>query len=242
MLGLTVVAGPEWAQRVAAELAHRLRRQPRLRLCLPAGDTPAPVYARLVELNRLGQAPFGQATIVQLDEYVGLESSDPARCAARLRRELLDLIDPGPATFHPILVDELPPAAAAEAHEAIAAEGLDLVLLGLGLNGHVGLNEPGSEADGRTRVVELTPASRAGAIERYGAGVVPQLGVTLGLAHLLASTEIWLLVTGERKAEILRRALEEPESSDCPASFLRRHPRLRILADEAAAASLRSRA
>jgi glucosamine-6-phosphate deaminase len=239
MPGLTVVGGPEWGQRVALELAARLRREPRLRLCLPTGDTPSPLYERLVELGRLGQAPFGQATIVLLDEYVGLPPTDPARCSGRLRRELLDRLDPAPASFHPILVDELAPSAAAATHEAIAAEGLDLALLGLGLNGHVGLNEPGSEADSQTRVVELAPASRASAEQRYGARSAPSQGVTLGLARLLAAQEIWLLVTGGHKAEVLARALHGPETADCPASFLRRHPRLQVLADQDAAAELR---
>lgn len=113
--------------------------------------------------------------------------------------------------------------------------------MGLGLNGHIGFNEPGSTADSPTRVVNLEARSQAVATDRYGAGAVPVRGITLGLARLLVADEIWLLVTGERKADVLRRALEGPEGSDCPASFLRRHPSLRVLADGAAASSLTSR-
>jgi glucosamine-6-phosphate deaminase len=191
-----------------------------------------------VELNRRGEAPFDRSTVLLLDEYVGLPPDDAARCDARLRRELIDRLESPPAAFHPIRVDELPAGAAAELHDSVAAQGLDLALLGLGTNGHVGLNEPGSGADSATRVVDLAPDSQAGAIERYGAGTRPSRGITLGLARLLAATEIWLLVTGERKAGVLRRALEGPEDTRCPASFLRRHSRLRVLADEAAADAL----
>jgi glucosamine-6-phosphate deaminase len=237
---LTVWSAAEWPARVAATLAERLRRTPRLRSCLPTGDTPSPVYERLVELSRQGQAPFGQATVVLLDEYVGLAAIDPARCDARLRRELIDHLDPAPAAFHPILVDELPPDEAAQAHDAVAAEGLDLVLLGLGMNGHVGLNEPGSAADSPTRVVELAADSRQAATERYGAGAAPRRGITLGLARLLEARELWLLVSGTQKTAVLDRALRGPISADCPASLLRSHHQLRVLADDGAARSLLS--
>ncbi|HUG46966.1 MAG TPA: 6-phosphogluconolactonase [Candidatus Limnocylindria bacterium] len=232
---LMVFGAADWPEQIALRLAKRLRRQPRLRLCLPTGDTPSPVYERLVGLSRDGLAPFGQATIVLLDEYVGLPPTDPARCDARLARELIDRLDPPPAAYHPIAVDELSPAAAAHAHDAVAAEGLDLAVLGLGLNGHVGFNEPGSGADSPTRVVDLAPESRAAATARYGARAAPRRGVTLGLARLLAADELWLLVSGAGKSAVLKRVLEEVESADCPARFLRRHPKLHVLADEDAA-------
>jgi glucosamine-6-phosphate deaminase len=81
-------------------------------------------------------------------------------------------------------------------------------------------------------------SSRDAATARYGAALTPTAGITIGLARLLAAREAWLLVTGERKASILRRALREPDGPDCPASYLRRHPRLTVFADEAAAAEL----
>ena len=110
------------------------------------------------------------------------------------------------------------------------------------MNGHVGLNEPGSFADAPTRVVRTSAASRRAAVERYGADPAPTAGITLGVARLLEAGEIWLLVTGERKASILARALEAQEGPDCPATWLRRHPDLRVVADEPAASALRGRA
>ncbi len=120
----------------------------------------------------------------------------------------------------------------------MAAAGLDLVLLGLGMNGHVGLNEPGSEADSPTRVVEIADSSRSAATERYGAATAPTRGITLGMDRLLTADEVWLLVRGERKAAILARTLEGPEGPDVPATFLRRHPRFTVFADRSAAAGL----
>jgi len=91
-------------------------------------------------------------------------------------------------------------------------------------------------------LTRLALSSRQAAVERYGASAVPTAGITVGLARLLQARECWLLVTGERKASILRRALEAPEGPDCPASYLRRHARLRVIVDEPAAAELRPRA
>jgi glucosamine-6-phosphate deaminase len=239
---LDVLPAAAWAERVAADLAARLRDVPRMRLCLPTGDTPAPVYARLAAMARAGAAPFAATEIVALDEYLGLPPGHPARCDVRLRRELLDLLPEPPAAFHRIEADDPDPAAAAARIEATAARGLDLAILGLGMNGHVGLNEPGSFADAPTRVVRTSETTRRAAVERYGADPAPTAGITLGVARLLRAHEIWLLVTGERKAPILARALEEPEGPDCPATWLRRHPSLRVVADEPAAAALRGRA
>jgi len=236
-VALEVVPDTEWAPRVAAELCQRLRAEPSLRLCLPTGDTPSPMYARLAQMLEEGRASLADATVVLLDEYLGLAPDDPARCDARLRRELLDMVPVPPRAFS-VRVDELAPAAAAAAHAQVAAAGLDLVLLGLGANGHVGLNEPGSTTTSPTRVVELAPASRSAAVSRYGSAVAPTAGITLGMDQLLAAGEIWLLVTGPAKARVLRRALLDPMSADCPASFLRGHARLRVIADTAAASEL----
>jgi glucosamine-6-phosphate deaminase len=231
---LDVLPPERWADAVAADLAERLREEPELRLCLPTGSTPAPLYAALVRSTE--PSLWSAATIVLLDEYLGLPPGDPARGGDRLRRELVDHVKP--ARFVAIDADAADPEAAARAHDAVAAEGLDLTLLGLGLNGHIGLDEPGSPADCETRVVTLTPRSQEVAAG-YGAGATPQRGITLGIARLLESREIWLLVTGERKADILESALRGPEGPDVPASFLRRHPNLRVVADEPAARLVR---
>jgi glucosamine-6-phosphate deaminase len=121
----------------------------------------------------------------------------------------------------------------------LAAVDLGLVLLGLGANGHVGFNEPGTQPDSPTRIVTLAATSRAASTARYGATSEPSRGITIGMDRILAAAEVWLLVTGGHKAAILRSTLREPESLDCPASYLRRHAKLTVFADEEAAALLR---
>jgi glucosamine-6-phosphate deaminase len=235
---LVVLPAADWAATVAAELVARLSDRPDLRICLPTGDTPSPVYAALAAAEGEGRVSFAEATLVLLDEWVGLPPGDPARCDARLRAELVDRLRTPPGAFVAIDVDGPDPEAAAARHDEAAA-GLDLAILGLGLNGHVGLNEPGSRPDDRTRLVRIAVSTREAATARYGATRPPTAGITVGMAPLLEAEEAWLLVTGERKAAILRRALEGPEGPDCPASYLRRHPRLTVFADEMAATLLR---
>jgi len=236
-LRLEVLPEGQWAETVAQALLERLVANPRLRLCLPTGDTPTPVYARLAVLDRAGRpGAWAQATAVLLDEWVGLPAGDPARCDRRITQDLLDGLAP-PPRFIPIEVDGDDPEAAAARHD-VAATGLDLGVLGLGMNGHIGFNEPGSRPDDPTRLVRLAVSSRDAATARYGAARTPTAGITIGVARLLEAHEVWLLVTGERKASILRRALREPEGPDCPASYLLRHRRLTVFADEAAAATL----
>ncbi|MFH1475162.1 MAG: 6-phosphogluconolactonase [Chloroflexota bacterium] len=239
---LDILPAATWADVVAGDLAARLRDEPGMRICLPTGDTPAPVYARLAAMAREGRATFAATEIVALDEYLELPPGHPARCDVRLRRELLDLLPEPPAALHWIKADDPDPAAAAARIEATAARGLDLAILGLGMNGHVGLNEPGSFADAPTRVVRTSAASRRAAVERYGADPAPTAGITLGVARLLQAREIWLLVTGAPKARIVARALEGREGPDCPATWLRRHHALRVVVDEPAASALRRRA
>jgi 6-phosphogluconolactonase/glucosamine-6-phosphate isomerase/deaminase len=237
MTALRTLEAAAWADEVAARFVDRLQSTPSLRVCLPTGATPIPVYDVLAARIERGDASFALATVILLDEWVGLPPGDPARCDTRLRAQLLDRLPVAPAAVHTIEVDA-PDLEAAVARHAACSLDLDLVVLGLGMNGHVGFNEPGSFPESPTRVVRLAASSRQAAMARYGAATVPTAGITLGMDRILAAREVWLLVTGERKAGILRRALRDPEGPDCPASYLRRHRGLTVFTDPEAAALL----
>ena len=222
----------EWGAAVGARLAARITAEPGLRLCLPTGNTPVPAYRAFAEMG----GHLDQAEVFLLDEF-GLPSGHPARCDQMLQRSLLELAPTAPAALHSIdmAADDVS-AACARYDDVVANGGLDLTVLGLGANGHLGLNEPGSTPDSPTRIVELQATTIRNAAV-YGAGEAPLWGVTLGMEPLLASREIWLLVTGTAKAEILHRALTGPIGPEVPASYLQTHPDTTVLADQAAAAA-----
>ena len=228
---IEVLPDDEWGAAVGALLAERVAAQPGLRLCLPTGNTPVPAYRVFAELG----GRLDQTEVFLLDEF-GLPGGQPARCDQMLHWSLLDLATVAPAVLHSIDVaaDDVS-AACARYDDVVADGGLDLTLLGLGANGHLGLNEPGSTPDSPTRIVDLHTTTVRNAVV-YGEGAAPLWGVTLGMGPLLASREIWLLVTGAAKAEILHRALTGPVGPDVPASYLQNHPDTTVLADQAAAA------
>ncbi len=192
-----------------------------------------PIYERLPgALQALGTT-MARCTLVLLDEYLGLPAGDPIRCDSQLRRQLIDRLDRRPARFLAFDVDGGDAAAACRSFDAEigALGGLDLVILGLGMNGHVGMNEPGTSADAPTRVIELAPSTMEAA-RSYGAEPPPTHGVTLGMAEILAAREVWLLARGPRKADILEAVLDGPVTPNVPASLLRGHPGLRVIADD----------
>ena len=227
-LRLEVFDDESWADRVSQRWLAFMEDHPAPRLCLPTGETPRPVYARAAQAG-----DFSDTTVFLLDEF-DLPPGNPARCDEMIDRDLLDLLPRPPAAVHRLTF------AAANLDEEcrriddlVGAGGLDLTLLGLGANGHLGLNEPGSLPDSPTRVVDVAPTTATGA-RRYGTVERPERGMTLGLGPILESKEIWLLVTGASKATILDRVMNGPIGPDVPASFLRDHPNVTVFADRGA--------
>ncbi|WP_254216833.1 glucosamine-6-phosphate deaminase [Synechococcus sp. CCY 9618] len=230
------------AERVASLLlADRLR--PERPLGLATGRTMAPVYAALA--RRIGALdPVLAARLrdtwcsFNLDEYVGLEPQHPASFAATMARQVVEPLGLAPDRVR--LPDGLAPDPADEARRYAdtvhRAGGIGLQLLGLGLNGHVGFNEPPSDAAVPCRCVALSARTRAqNAVDFHGdSSAVPRHAITLGMADILSARRVLLVVTGAEKASILRRALREPPTPELPASWLQRHPALTVIVDAAA--------
>ena len=234
-----MLAGADAVARTATELiANRLRARPRLRMLLPTGRTPLGVYAALRAHAARGELPSGQATVFQLDEYRGLGSGDERSFASYLERELAGVPI---GAIHHLDGTAADPVAACERHQGRLDEApVDLAVLGLGHDGHVAFDEPGSSLDSGTRVVVLHPQTRADAAQEFGGlDHVPAEALTVGLRTLLAARELLVLVTGAGKADALRSMLNAPPGSGFPASLLRTHPRLIVICDEPAAQALR---
>ena len=234
------------AERVAAQLLEALAAgQP---VGLATGRTMEPVYAAL-RARLAAWAPERRAALLarwrsfNLDEYVGLGPADPGSFAAVMAEALGRPLGLAPGQLQLPGGRAADPDAAARRYAAAVAQagGIGLQLLGLGSNGHVGFNEPPCPADAPCRCLRLSAETRRQNAGAFGGdpAAVPERAITLGTAEILAARRVLLVVTGAAKAEILRRALQEPPAAAVPASWLQGHPQVQVLVDAAAAAALR---
>jgi glucosamine-6-phosphate deaminase len=225
-------------------LIEQLQSMPASVLGLPTGATPQLVYALLVESFRAGSSDWRSATTFNLDEYRGLGRDHPQSFAQYMRRELFDHVNcPAGSTHIPDGLAPDPEREAAAYEAAItAAGGIDLLLLGLGGNAHIGFNEPGSPHDSPTRLVALAPNTIARNAHYFPQGMsLPTQAMTMGIGTILHARRLMLLVTGEAKAEALKASIHGPVSEAVPGSALQRHNDVLIVADEAAASALPQR-
>ena len=234
MSDVRILDAGDWAATVGAAWAGLLGGRPDLRMCLATGRTPLPVYADL----RRRPVSWERASVLLLDEFGGLPPGEPGGCDATLRRALVDRVDLAPGGYRSIDTAAGDLDAECRAVDAWLDGGLGLAVLGLGGNGHLGMNEPGSPVTARTRRVELAAATAEAAARYFGDRRPPGWGVTVGLADLVAAEQVWVLVTGSSKADTVRACLEEPPAASRPASALQGHPRCTWWLDEAAASRL----
>jgi glucosamine-6-phosphate deaminase len=220
-------------------VANRLRARPKLRLILPTGHTPLGMYSVLRAHAADGSLPAEQATLFQLDEYVGLGAADNRSYRAYLGRELRGIRFGAVHELDGLAADV---KAECERHQALLDRApIDLAVLGLGRDGHVAFDEPGSGVAAGVRRVRLHETTRADAVADFGGlEKVPRETLTVGLRTLAGARELLVLVSGPAKARALHAMLEQEQTPDCPASLLRDHPRLTVICDTAAAALLRA--
>lgn len=225
--------------RLARTMSAVVRDKPTAVLGLATGRTFVDFYARWVERARADGVSFGALRTFNLDEYLGLAPGSPNTFRAYMERHLFGRADFDPARTH--LPDPWVPDPGAEAvryERALqGAGGIDVQLLGLGNNGHIGFNEPGSSFASRTRAVELTAETRAQNAADFAGEAVPTRALTMGLATIAEARRCYLVVVGEAKAGILARCLAGRDER-YPASALWGHPGLEILADAAACSAL----
>jgi galactosamine-6-phosphate isomerase len=220
--------------RAAERLVQTLRERPSALLCLAAGATPLRTYARLVEHHEREPRLFRRMSAIKLDEWGGLAMDDPASCERSLRQAIVDPLDLRERYigFESRSVD--PEAECQRIAGWIDEHGpIDTCVLGLGLNGHVGFNEPADYLTARAHVAQLARSSLQHAM-LLETNHVPTYGLTLGMADLLAAREILLLVSGSAKAQALHNLLSGRIRTQFPASLLWLHANVRVLCDAAA--------
>jgi len=219
------------AQRAATLLLTAIRADPRLVLGLPTGRTPIGMYARVVGECSREYHCFRDVTTFNLDEYAGVPRDHPASYWTYMRTHLFDHVDVDPGNTH--IPDGTAPNLDAECaryeREIAAAGGLGLTFLGLGHNGHIGFNEPGTPFDARTRVVELTPSTRRANAEFFPDGNVPSKAITMGIGTILESRAIVLLAAGAGKEDAIARLRAGTIDESFPASALWKHDDVMVL-------------
>ena len=226
------------SQRGASIMLEAISRDPKLVMGLPTGQTPVAVYDRVVSECKREYRCFQSVVTFNLDEYVGIPRDHPGSYYTFMQRHLFAHVDIDPKDTHipngraPDLKVE------SERYERSIrnAGGIGLTFLGLGSNGHIAFNEPGTPFDSRTHVVALSESTRKANAAFFLDQPVPTHAITMGIGTILESQRIVLLASGEKKREAIARLRSGEQSADFPGSALWSHPDVLVLVDKAASA------
>lgn len=227
----------------AGILAETVRKKPDAVLGLAAGRSPERLYRELVRMHREDGLDFSRVTTFNLDEYVGLSPTHPQSYHHFMNERLFRHIDIDPSNTH--VPDASAEDLAAECRDyerrIASAGGIDVQLLGLGRNGHIGFNEPPASPDSRTGVVTLSEQTLNDNAAVFGdRDAIPRRAVTMGIATIMEARRVVLLAFGPTKVHAVTQMIEGPQAANCPASALQSHPQVTIVLDNASAAGLRS--
>jgi len=233
------------ARTLARRVATALRENPMIVLGLPTGRTPLLFYQELVRLHAAEDVDFSRATTFNLDEFAGIPAGHPGSYRTFMQRVFFEHVNIDPAKTHFLDGAAADPAAECERYEDTieAAGGIDLQILGIGTNGHIGFNEPGAELEARTHKVTLQPETRRSNAELFGGDPadVPSEALSMGMGTILRARKAVLLATGEAKAGCVERVVRGPITTSLPASLLQLHHDAELMLDEAAASGLDAR-
>ncbi|MBT2693604.1 glucosamine-6-phosphate deaminase [Bacillus sp. ISL-55] len=229
------------SQQAAEEIITRIKSNPALNLGLATGSTPTGLYQELIRDHKQNQTSYKKINTFNLDEYIGISKKDRNSYHYFMCEHLFEHID------IPLEQTHIPDGTAKDfdeecrRYEQFIHEhgGIDLQILGIGQNGHIGFNEPGTPFDSRTHIIDLAESTRK-ANSRFFESLedVPKQAITMGIASIMDSKEIFLLISGASKAKALAALVKGDVSEDFPASALKNHGNVTIFADKDAAALL----
>lgn len=229
------------ADYAAQHFIRALNAKPEITLGLATGSSPVALYERLIEANKAGDVSFKKVTSFNLDEYLGLSGDHPQSYRHFMNVQLFNHVDiQKENTFVPEGITKNPEQSCQDFEQAISQSGgVDLQLLGIGGNGHIGFNEPSSSLASRTRVKTLTQTTIDANKRFFKDGEFqPHLAITMGIGTIMEAKSIVLIACGEQKAEAIAQTVEGPISARWPSSILQMHPQATIVIDEAAASQL----
>jgi glucosamine-6-phosphate deaminase len=232
------------ARALARHIAGTIRRKPDLVIGLPTGRTPIAFYEELSALVSRRRLDMGRITTFNLDEFLGIPPSHPGSYRRFMETHLFSRVNlPGPQ-INFLNGSATDPEAECERYEGAiaAAGGIDVQILGIGTNGHIGFNEPAPALQARTHRVTLRPETIRSNVALFGgeSDAVPREALSMGMATILQARSLVLLATGRAKAPCIERMLCAPITTELPASFLQLHPVVHVVVDEAAAGAWQS--
>ncbi len=229
----------ELSKQVALLIYDTIKKKPNATIVLTSGDTPKQAYRYLAQMSVA--ADYENLMIIGLDEWVGISATNKGSCKAIVAENLLDIVGVSEKnyTFFDALSGDLEAECKRVDNLIFNRGGLDLMLVGLGLNGHIGLNEPGSSFDAYCQVTELAAMTVSVGQKYFEENTSLKYGITVGLKHLQEAKVALLMANGTSKAEAIFKTLNDPVSENWPATIFQKMPTAQVFVDQAAAANLK---
>ena len=224
----------------ATHIANSIKNKPSLVLCLASGDTPKLTVDLVVKKLKEEKIDFSKITFIGLDEWVGLPPTNTGSCHYFFQNKLIGPLQLQPSQY--FLFDALAANLKTECEKMdkyiTEKNGIDIMLVGIGMNGHIGFNEPGTSFDNLAHVIELDEITKSVGQKYFNEQVELDKGVTIGFKHLMHAKKVFLIANGSKKAEVVNKTVEGPVTENFPASIMQRHKNGFILIDEDAASLL----
>lgn len=225
---------------VAEQVIASVTAKPDALICIAGGDTPLGVFEALVNASNAGRVDFSHASFIGLDEWLGLGRSDKGSCREMIWHHFFDkltLRDEQICFFDGLTHD--PQAECLRVDAFIAAhQQIDIIVLGIGMNGHIGFNEPGVSPDKSCHVVDLDAITQAVSVKYFGKPLNIKQGISLGIKTIRAAKRIILMASGEKKSTIVAKTLQAEIGTEIPATLVKDHPSVTLMVDRAASSQL----
>lgn len=220
----------------AVKIAGVINTKPDALLCFPAGETSVGTFKELIRLQESGLTDFSRCRIVGLDEWVHLGKMKSETCYNFLKSRLFDRLPLDPLNMHFFNgeADDLELECRLTDEFISQNGGIDMMLLGVGMNGHLGLNEPGSPADKYSHIVELDDVTKIVGQKYFSEDVILSQGITLGMKNVMETTTVIVQLSGKKKSPVVKHLLEAEASMDFPVSMIKKHPNAFLLLDSEA--------
>jgi glucosamine-6-phosphate isomerase len=230
----------ELSKQAANDVIQLMQSRKHPLICIASGDTPAGLYKEIVDKVNKNDLNISDWSFIGLDEWVGMNGDDEGSCRFNLNEQLFQplKIAANKISFFDGRANDPDKECEGVEHFILQHGGIDVAILGLGMNGHIGMNEPGTSSALRSHVTDLDPITQKVGQKYFKQQQQLKEGITLGMATLMESRHIILLVSGAHKAEIVKKMIEGQITDELPGSLLRNHPALKIYLDEEAAGKI----